>query len=444
MSLPLLLLCLCLSLPVSPAPGVPWQEGGLYTQGTPPPGPPEILPEVSDDYGDPEEEDNLLAEFPSLEITAVVSRSPNQDLEDEDGVWADDWEDGNSTAVLVSMVEDAGPLLVLSWWQILLLLLACVLVSCLCGYLTGCCFLTVDCCSDPYWGCCSCLRPCVLPLKPPPNVSHSSLTRKETHLSTSYSLNESATAPRRSVERSTRSLTNERGSSRSVRASSPPKAEMEDIPSTPLAASTLQSTKSVRNYKRSRAKPSGRQDGLSESLPHVYQEHRGSYFSWLHLLGRSSKRYNVSAGRKYRSSLQTNNNTVYRQNTRYKHIADNSRNSAVIPTKIAKRSSTASTMGVRPWVDKRSRSAETLDSLEEPLPLLETSRSERHIPRSRLSANLVHLESVRNTSGPLQTVRAEHPSGLPHRSPAPRVQPPHLREVAPQVQRNHTVTVSQS
>ncbi len=27
--------------------------------------------------------------------------------------------------------------------------------------LPGCCFITVDCCSDPYWGCCPCCRRCV-------------------------------------------------------------------------------------------------------------------------------------------------------------------------------------------------------------------------------------------------------------------------------------------
>ena len=58
-----------------------------------------------------------------------------------------------------------------------------------------------------YWCCCSCLAPCVTPLKPPPNVSRSSLRKADTHLSTTYSLNESSTAPRRSVERSRGSRT---------------------------------------------------------------------------------------------------------------------------------------------------------------------------------------------------------------------------------------------
>ena len=84
--------------------------------------------------------------------------------------------------------------------------------------------------------------------------------------------------------------------------------------------------------------------GLSESLPHVYQDGTGSYFSWLHLFGKSKRRYNVSRRKKPRGQVQGTNNNIYRQ-TRYRHIAE-SRNSAVIPVKIAKRSSTASTYNV--------------------------------------------------------------------------------------------------
>ena len=168
----------------------------------------------------------------------------------------------------------------------LLLVVACLLVCCLCGYLTGCCFLTVSCCSDPYWCCCSCLAPCVTPLKPPPNVSRSSLRKADTHLSTTYSLNESSTAPRRSVERSRGSM----GSSRSLQAGQARLASSLAVAEdTSLATSTLQSGKSVRNYKRPQGE-AGRLGGLSESQPHVYREDTGSYFSWLHLLGRSSKR----------------------------------------------------------------------------------------------------------------------------------------------------------
>merc|ERR1712037_332789 len=193
----------------------------------------------------------------------------------------------------------------------------------------------------------------------------------------------------------------ERGSSRSVRGSTPVTLADETLASPLMATtlessatlptSTLQSGKSVRNYKRA---ASAGKPGLSESQPHVYPEEGGSYFSWLHLIGRSSKRYTVTEPRKQRKA--NNNNTVYRQNTRYRHIPD-SRNSAVIPTKISKRASTASNFNGRPPISKRSRSAETVDSLEDgPAPLLEGSRSERAIGRSRLSANLASLEAGRS------------------------------------------------
>jgi hypothetical protein len=294
-------------------------------ESTPSPGPPIILSEgeVGDHWLDSADwerredelamlEDRLAAQPVISEITAVVSRSPG-----------DDWtEEANSTEEPGDLSREQppgdpllgrgagdplieGPLLLLAWWQLLLLALACALVCCLCAYLTGCCFLTVDCCADPYWGCCRCLRPCVRPLKPPPHVSRG-LQRKETHLSTTYSLNESATAPRRSVERSARSVASDRGSCRSVRSSSTPlraEAPATDLVSTPflaaaedtatLATSTLQSGKSVRNYKRPATAAATATPrlaaGLSESQPHVYGE-TGSYFSWLHLLGRSSKR----------------------------------------------------------------------------------------------------------------------------------------------------------
>ena len=118
---------------------------------------------------------------------------------------------------------------------------------------------------------------------------------------------------------------------------------------------TLNSVKSVRNYKRTRPASTlnghgsfSKNAGLSESLPHVYQDGTGSYFSWMHLFGRNKRRYNVSRRKKTRggnvSGTNNTNNNIYRQ-TRYRHIAE-SRNSAVIPTKIAKRSSTASTYNV--------------------------------------------------------------------------------------------------
>ena len=83
------------------------------------------------------------------------------------------------------------------------------------------------------------------------------------------------------------------------------------------------------------------------------QEGTGSYFSWLHLFNRSKRRYNVSRRVKKPRAGTGNgtghvsgpgNNNIYRQ-TRYQHIATG-RNSAVIPTKISKRASTASTYNV--------------------------------------------------------------------------------------------------
>ena len=85
----------------------------------------------------------------------------------------------------------------------------------------------------------------------------------------------------------------------------------------------------------------------------MFQDGTGSYFSWLHLFNRSKRRYNVSRRVKKPSREAGNgaghvsgprNNNIYRQ-TRYQHIAT-SRNSAVIPTKISKRASTASTYNV--------------------------------------------------------------------------------------------------
>ena len=83
------------------------------------------------------------------------------------------------------------------------------------------------------------------------------------------------------------------------------------------------------------------------------QDGTGSYFSWLHLFNRSKRRYNVSRRVKKPRAGTGNgtghvsgpgNNNIYRQ-TRYQHIATG-RNSAVIPTKISKRASTASTYNV--------------------------------------------------------------------------------------------------
>ena len=50
----------------------------------------------------------------------------------------------------------------------------------------------------------------------------------------------------------------------------------------------------------------------------------------------------------------------------------------------------------RPMLSKRSRSAETVDSVEDVMrPMMEAVVRERNIPRSRLSANLAQLEAAR-------------------------------------------------
>jgi len=406
------------------------QEDDLTT--TPPPGLPEILSFNYDDYDpnadiiryddeeDSEDDPNTYEDI-SVEIEAVVSRPTPEEK-------AHTKLEANTTNVLSKEVlevpggdpvveeleHDVG--LLLEWWHVLLLVTACMLVTCLCCYLTSCCFFTFDCCSDPYWGCCPCCFVCVKPLKPPPHVA---LVKKETNLSTSYSLNESSTAPRRSVERSTRSLVvaSDKGSSKSMNLTNGDKegditvlTYLAPDSINTLSSSTTNSAKSVRNYKRARPASQytgeNKREGLSESLPHVYEDGTGFYFSWLHLLGRSKRSYKVSTRNKNKNNKTNNNNNIYRQ-SRYRHIAE-SRSSAVIPTKISKRSSTASSFQVRPFITKRSRSAETVDSLEDtPTPHLEETHSERHIPRSRLSANLQQLEarSDRNLGGHGRTRR---------------------------------------
>merc|ERR1711949_59499 len=56
----------------------------------------------------------------------------------------------------------------LSWWQGAVVVAGCLLAAWLCCYSASCCYLTLDCCSDPYWGCCAWCRPCVRPSNPPP------------------------------------------------------------------------------------------------------------------------------------------------------------------------------------------------------------------------------------------------------------------------------------
>jgi len=427
-----------------------------------PPGPPEIISyddyEANFDYLDEDEEDdemsfmnserNMSNDSISVEIDTFVRKSninSSDEVSKEDQIFYDllDLTDINKTDVVIMKdSEDLG--LELTWWHVLILSIACLLFTCLCCYVTSCCYLTLDCCSDQYWGCCSCCIRFVKPTKPPPHVKLVSKTK--THDATvnnsKYSLNENSTAPR--TRGSSKSLTNSnRGSSKSINVVSSSTLNVADKPNkerkytvdrhkaapeeteqlinpsgdghvgqvqaenvTTLSSSaTLSSVKSVRNYKRTRPASTLQGDsfaknaGLSESLPHVYQDGTGSYFSWLHLFGKSKRRYNVSRRKKPRGQVQGTNNNIYRQ-TRYRHIAE-SRNSAVIPVKIAKRSSTASTYNSRPMVNVRSRSAETISSQDDILQVnpmqTVTSSSEKHLPRSRLSANLAQLQARKHS-----------------------------------------------
>ena len=109
----------CLSRPT-------WEEEG---EPTPPPGPPEILSEgeVGEqwDQEDYEEElarlDNQLASLQGLEITAVVSRAPFEEWEEEEGnnrTLEDVGERNIGGNPVVIESESDNSLLLLSWWQV--------------------------------------------------------------------------------------------------------------------------------------------------------------------------------------------------------------------------------------------------------------------------------------------------------------------------------------
>ena len=109
----------CLSRPT-------WEEEG---EPTPPPGPPEILSEgeVGEqwDQEDYEEElarlDNQLASLQGLEITAVVSRAPFEEWEEEEGnnrTLEDVGERNIGDNPVVIESESDNSLLLLSWWQV--------------------------------------------------------------------------------------------------------------------------------------------------------------------------------------------------------------------------------------------------------------------------------------------------------------------------------------
>lgn len=101
-----------------------WGEG----EPTPPPGPPEILSEgeVNEqwEHEDYDEEiprlDERLATLPGLEITAVVSRAPFQEWEEQgNSTLRREGEDVGEGALDPLVVEsEDNSLLLLSWWQV--------------------------------------------------------------------------------------------------------------------------------------------------------------------------------------------------------------------------------------------------------------------------------------------------------------------------------------
>ena len=117
-----------------------------------PPGPPQILAgeeefsqmEMYDDSSDSDFlEDLRRREKISVEIEAFVSRSPTEDvLVTENNVTRDS--DYDLIKDLLE-VDDTPPLpelgLVLTWWQWVVVVVAGLLVTCLCCYLTSCCYL---------------------------------------------------------------------------------------------------------------------------------------------------------------------------------------------------------------------------------------------------------------------------------------------------------------
>ena len=209
-----LLLTLCwlvLSLPSNESRPLQLVEEDVVTT-TYPPGPPEILTDDDEDYDYSETGLNYLDEVKpdtneiSIEIDAFVSKAPprvhDQNITEEITEYD---EIINNLLEVEKTSLDLG--LQLTWWQILVLTISCLLVTCLFCYFTSCCYLTLDCCSDPYWGCCTCLATWVTRVKPPPHVSIRSRSeqRDVTVNNSKYSLNENSTAPR--TRTSTKSLT---------------------------------------------------------------------------------------------------------------------------------------------------------------------------------------------------------------------------------------------
>ena len=196
-----------------------------------PPGPPEILSDLEaydyeayddeeaggDDllYGDP-----LASENVQVEIDAFVSRSPPPDNSNETETSNGDEMETEYDDIIQDLMEvkrtDSGLGLQLTWWQILVLASACVLVTGLCCYFSSCCHFTADCCSDPYWGCCMCCRMFVGPAKPPPHLGLKPRDgdQRPSEAISKYSLNENSGAPRTRASTRSLSVSNTRGSNK--------------------------------------------------------------------------------------------------------------------------------------------------------------------------------------------------------------------------------------
>ena len=119
----MLVLFLLLATGCQSRPRPNWEEG----EPTPPPGPPEILSEgeVNEqwEHEDYDEEiprlEERLATLPGLEITAVVSRAPFQDWEEQGNSTLRGEKDVGEGALDPLVVEsEDNSLLLLSWWQV--------------------------------------------------------------------------------------------------------------------------------------------------------------------------------------------------------------------------------------------------------------------------------------------------------------------------------------
>merc|ERR550539_706623 len=119
-----------------------------------------------EDYDDMEDFRLRQSSEISVEIEAFVSQSPSEDVSLEEREKNVTSSDSDYETILKTLEVDNDLSLVLTWWQAALIGLGCLLVTCLCCYITSCCYLSVDCCSDPYWGC----FPSACPASPPPDL----------------------------------------------------------------------------------------------------------------------------------------------------------------------------------------------------------------------------------------------------------------------------------